>query len=173
MAHPRDQIAFTITCRRFAAAARSEHAAAIKPGTIQLLRRRGSSTTVITQQYGQEHLLGDLRGWGFIPKHLKLCRSCWRFLPRRRIWVTREGRPLKTLRHVDWTWAVMRWANEGKVCPTCQIPEGYDDSVKGQFLQRVGEGLVRHALVVQTYEVDEESESEELMVVVDEAGRST
>lgn len=170
LAHPRDQVAFAITCRRFAGAARSKHATLLKPGTI--LRRNRNST--YTQQYGQEHLLGDLRSWGFIPKHLKLCRSCWRFLPRRRIWLTREGRPLKTLRHVDWTWAVMRWANEGKVCPTCQIPEGYDDSVKGQFLQRVGEGLVRHAMVVQTYEVDEESEdeSEESVLVVDEAGGS-
>lgn len=70
----------------------------------------------------------------------------------------------------------MRWENEGKVCPTCQIPEGYDDAVKGQFLQRLGEGLVRHAMVVQTYEVDEESESEsesEAFMVVDEAGGST
>lgn len=120
--------------------------AAIKPGTIHHYRRGGG-----IQRYGKEHLLADLRNWGFIPKQLKLCRSCWKFLPRYRIWKTKEGRELKTLKHVDWMWAVMRWAKEGKVCPTCQIPEAYDDSVQGQFLQRWGEGLVRHAMVVQTY----------------------
>lgn len=113
------------------------------------------------QRYGKEQLAGDLRRWGFIPKQLKLCRSCWSFLPRRRIWKTREGRELKALKHVDWSWAVMRWTNGGKICPTCQIPAGYDDSVKGQFLQRWGEGLVSHALAVQTYEVHEENDEDD------------
>lgn len=63
---------------------------------------------------------------------------------------------------MDWAWAVMVWAKGGgRVCPPCQIPVGYDDEVKGQFLQREGAGLGTRSLVVQTYDGEQGSGDEE------------
>lgn len=154
LSHPRDQIAFALTCASFAATANDHSATDIKPGNV-LTPQRGTTTTS-THPYRKEDLLADLCRWGFIRPTkrggLKLCRSCWTYLPRQRLWQTREGRPLKSLKRVDWAWAVMLWANGGgKVCPTCQIPEGYDDAAEGMFLQKEGNGRVGLKLVVQTY----------------------
>lgn len=160
--HPRDQIAFALTCKCFGAVATSPAANPLLPGTITATRKT-------IEPYRKEHLLADLVSWGFIklmPKrnrNLKLCRSCWKYLPRQRIWRTKDGRrKLNSLKRVDWAWAVMMWAQGGgKVCPTCQIPEGYDDEVEGRFLQREGVGLGTHKMVVQSYEKESDgSESE-------------
>ena len=150
--HPRDQIAFALACHCFGAIATSSAATPLKPGTVTTTRKT-------IEPYRKEHLLADLVSWGFIKAKskrnpVKLCRSCWKYLPRQRIWKTKDGRrKLTSLKRVDWAWAVMLWAQGGgKVCPTCQIPEGYDDEVTGQFLQREGVGLGTHRMVVQSYE---------------------
>jgi hypothetical protein len=156
--HPRDQIAFALTCHGFATIATSSYARPLQAGISTTHRN-----TIVS--YTKEHLVADLVTWAFITpksKHapLKLCRSCWKYLPRNRIWRTRDSRrELRSLKRVDWAWAVMLWAKGGgKICPTCQIPVGYDDEVKGQFLQRAGVGLGTHKMVVQTYEEELESD---------------
>jgi hypothetical protein len=137
-----------LSCRRVASIV-GQYKPALKPGIIRTrdrFRVRGPP-----RHYGKENLLLDLRRWNFIPKELSLCKSCWRYLPRNRIWTTRSGLPLKALKRVDWSWMVMLWQQGGKYCPTCQLPEEFDEGVtsSGTFVQNWSEGMVAKVVVAQ------------------------
>jgi hypothetical protein len=153
--HPQAQIAFSLCCRTFASVAASSFTP-LKDGKTIL--RSG------VHAYDKEHLLADLLRWNFIhPKlDLRLCTSCWKYLPRNRVWYTREGSRLTTLKRVDWSFAIMQWMNDSKckTCPTCQIPEGYDDEVKGRFLQDWDSGFAQGTLRVQEYGCEEVCEED-------------
>ncbi|KAK5312669.1 hypothetical protein LTR70_008039 [Exophiala xenobiotica] len=112
--HPRDQVAFMLTCKKAA-----KLTANIRLTTV---------TTIVTygtyherRPYTHLHLLGALRKWSYIPNHLQLCRSCEKYLPRDRVWIARNGKTIKELEHVDWLWTIGRWTRGGKTCPTCEI----------------------------------------------------
>jgi hypothetical protein len=116
--------------------------------------------------YNRDLLFQDLLRWNFIaaipfaggkaqPK-LQLCTSCHEYLPTtNRIWYTRDGRRLASLKKVDWNFAIMSWTHgngrKGLVCPTCQVLDGYDDAVPGMFLQAWDSGFAGGVLRVQEY----------------------
>jgi hypothetical protein len=166
--HPRDQIAFSLTSHALAAIATCDIALPLQPGTIFISTLRTPRPTRVP--YRKHYLLADLVSWSFIipsptqtsslrkrraPVHhqpaaepqpkrqqqLKLCRSCWKYLPKQRIWRIRDDKKqLRELKRVDWAWAVMLWAKGGgKVCPTCQVPEGYRDGEEGECELMEGE----------------------------------
>lgn len=89
--------------------------------------------------------MAQFRQWSWMPENLQLCHFCWKFLPRQRIWKDRQGREISSLRKVDWNWAVKDWIQGGKICPTCQIPENYNDS--SGWLQCWPDGFVRIVMV--------------------------
>jgi hypothetical protein len=143
--HPREQIAFALSCRKIAAAV-GQREPMLKPGIVRVHR--------YPRHYGKESLLSDLRKWNLIPKELALCKACWRYLPHNRIWTTRSGVALKNLKRVDWSWAVMLWRQGGKFCPTCQIPKNSEAGKRsnGTFVQNWAEGMAAKVMVVQVYD---------------------
>jgi hypothetical protein len=161
LTHPRDQIALTLTCRTIARSVTGDKSLTLASGTTHV--HHNTKTYV----YGKEHLLYDLKKWGLIPGGLQLCSTCWRYLPRDRIWKTRDGkRELRQLQMVDWTWAIMMWKEEVKhvkdwtrTCPTCAIPDEWwdaDEADSGgvggaRFCQAWGEGVAERVMVVQRY----------------------
>jgi len=114
--HPRDQVAFMLTCKKAA-----KITANICLNTITTLVTNG--TRHERRPYAHLNLLGALHKWNYIPSHLQLCRNCEKYLPRNRIWIARNGKPIKELQHVDWMWTVGRWTRGGKICPTCEISD--------------------------------------------------
>ncbi len=46
----------------------------------------------------------------------------------------------------------MHGKGRGMTCPTCQIPDGYDDDKDGRFLQAWDSGFAGGVLRVQKYE---------------------
>lgn len=112
--HPRDQVAFMLTCKKAA-----KTTANIRLNTATTIVMNG--TCQKRRPYAHLHLLGALRKWSYIPNHLQLCRNCEKYLPRDRIWIARNGKPITELEHVDWLWTVGRWTRGGKTCPTCEI----------------------------------------------------
>ncbi|KPI45818.1 uncharacterized protein AB675_424 [Cyphellophora attinorum] len=163
IAHPRDQIALTLTCRAIARAIATDKSLTLASGTTHVHNN--------TRQYvyGKEHLLYDLKKWHLIPGGLQLCSACWKYLPRDRIWKTKDGkRQLRELRMVDWTWAIMMWKEEvrhvknwTRTCPTCAIPDEWwasdngedhgEDDGEARFCQAWGEGVAERVMVVQKY----------------------
>lgn len=145
VAHPRDQVAFMLSCKGLAATTRS-----IKLNTIQAKAR--SAGNYLSRLYDHRDLIEDLYRHAFIPKFLQLCIRCEKYLPVQRIWRDVYGIPIRDLEYVDWISAVVQWTKGGKVCPTCQIGhvvEGED------WLQGWGEGFVQGVLVRRKVEEGE------------------
>jgi len=115
--HPRSQIALALSCKTFAGIARGTN---LRPGLVK--------SFLTYRQYVRRDMLRDLRRWQWIPSSLQLCRMCWKYLPRQRVWKDKRGRKISSLKKVDWVWAVKDWLDGGHICPSCRIPEGYDDS---------------------------------------------
>ncbi|KAK5949183.1 hypothetical protein OHC33_009724 [Knufia fluminis] len=137
--HPRDQVAFMLSCKKTA-----------KLTSKIKLRSAIITTTRVGQKtrklYTHRQLVEALKRWKWIPGGLQFCHACEKYLPRNRLWIARNGKPITKLRHVDWMWAVGQWTRGGKLCPTCQIrdvEEGKD------WLQAWPEGGARGPLIKQ------------------------
>lgn len=128
--HPRDQIAFALSSKKLAA---------ISVHTNFNTRR--SKSWDRKHLYMRKDLMLDLRRWNWIPPHLKLCKSCLKYLPTRRIWRDREGQELCSLKLVDWPWMIHDWMRDGKKCPTCQMPDDFDEDK--QYVQCEPRGFAR------------------------------
>ena len=48
---------------------------------------------------------------------------------------------------------------KGKICPACQIPEGWEDDQAGRYLQAWDSGFAGGVLRVQEYQCKSDSES--------------
>jgi len=132
--HPRSQIFLALSCKTFASVAVLD--GLHEPPSRTYLSKYG---VVVSRRYDYSALIRKLRV--IMPDHLHLCHSCWKYLPKQRVWKDSEGRNITTLKKVDWLWAVKEWIRGGKICPSCQIPEDWEDN-EG-WLQCLGEGVVR------------------------------
>lgn len=141
---PLDQIAFLLTCKKTASLFSN-----VPLNRISKAVRRWRGRVLVDYQH--RHLVADMARWRgtFISSNLKLCHSCWRWLPENRVWKDpKTNRDITTLKHVDWLWMIARWKSAGgKICPSCQIPQKF---VEGEeFLQPWPEGFGRRSIIRQ------------------------
>lgn len=112
--HPRDQVAFMLSCKK---AAKITSGIKLRSANMTFWRR-GKKKTI---PYAHRHLVHALKMWKWIPEGLQFCHECEKYLPLSRIWAARNGKLITQLQNVDWMWAVGRWTRGGKSCPPCQI----------------------------------------------------
>jgi len=137
--HPAGQVAFSLSCKflfKIAATSRLP----IRSFQIPIFDH--------TMPYVHRHLMLDMQRWAWVPTDLRLCRYCWKFLPKQRTWKTADGIVISKLKMVDWVWAVKEWVQGGKVCPTCQIPDKVERSKS--WVQCWPEGFARVVMVEQS-----------------------
>ena len=129
---PATQIFFALSCRALARIA--------KLADLNRDNVRGFNKY---RPYGLLDFMRALHVW--VDPSLQLCHSCLKYLPVQRKWKDRQGRDITTLRRVDWLWAVKCWISGGRNCPTCQIPQDYDES--REWVQCRPESFVRVVMV--------------------------
>lgn len=127
---PRTQIALALSCRRMLATASLVDLS-------QCLRKHAKG------RCSYSLVMKDLHSW--MPSHLQLCHSCWKYLPKHCIWRDRAGKLISQLQNKDWLWAVMNWTQGGRICPRCQVFQDVDTS--GSWIQCWPDGFVREVMV--------------------------